>query len=168
MLSPRFRLSFCSIIVCFTTLLVAQPEHERLSRPLPDFDIRWLTEARLEGPRAPFSERRRPARVAGAATPLATAQRYLWENRGLWDLNGDEISRFKLLRQDTREGVTWLDFQQTISGIPAFESHIKVTIGADGDVISLTEPSCASRSARSLRSESAGGRRRPGSSWPRW
>lgn len=70
-------------------------------------------------------------------TPDAIAREFLIENQALFGLSAREVRKLKVTMNNTDEttGVTFMKYEQTIKGVPVFDSEIGITISAKGEVM---------------------------------
>jgi Zn-dependent metalloprotease len=74
---------------------------------------------------------------AGSADQIARS--FLRQHSDIFGLSGNEIRRLKLENQDNDQGVTFLNYAQTINGIHVFQGQVQVAIGAAGETLSVME-----------------------------
>jgi extracellular elastinolytic metalloproteinase len=74
---------------------------------------------------------------AGSADQIARS--FLRQHSEIFGLTSNEIRRLKLENQDNDQGVTFLNYTQTIDGISVFQGQVQVAIGAAGEALSVME-----------------------------
>lgn len=80
-----------------------------------------------------------PLSSARAGAPDTVARDFLAVNAGIFGLDASDVRNLKLENVDNDEGVTFLSYEQTISGITVFHGHVQVAVNSNGEVISVNE-----------------------------
>ncbi len=78
---------------------------------------------------------------ARSGAPDAIARDFLTEHSALFGLPSDEVQNLRVTMDnlDGETGVTYLKYEQTVGGIPVFDSEIGVTISGHGEVVVVNQ-----------------------------
>jgi Zn-dependent metalloprotease len=78
---------------------------------------------------------------ARSGSPDAIAREFLTENADLFGLSAREVTKLKLTVDDVDQttGVAYLKYEQTVKGVPVFDSETGVTINARGEVVIVNQ-----------------------------
>jgi hypothetical protein len=71
--------------------------------------------------------------------PDSIARDFLAGNATMFGLNKSQIVEMRLKNEDNDEGATFLNYEQTIDGIPVFQGEVQVAINSAGQVMSVNE-----------------------------
>jgi Zn-dependent metalloprotease len=85
--------------------------------------------------------RKEPLSAPRSGEPDSIARDFLANNAAMFGLNKSQIVEMKLKNEDNDEGATFLNYEQTIDGIPVFQSQVQVAINSSGQVMSVNEGS---------------------------
>jgi Zn-dependent metalloprotease len=83
--------------------------------------------------------RKEPLSAPKSGAPDSIARDFLAENATMLGLDKSQIVEMKLKNEDIDEGAAFLNYEQTIDGIPVFQSQVQVAINSSGQVISVNE-----------------------------
>ncbi len=71
--------------------------------------------------------------------PDNIARNFLKGQATLFALNETSVSNLKLNKEDNDQGVTFLNYTQTVGGVKVFEGDVRVVVNRDGQVLSVRE-----------------------------
>jgi Zn-dependent metalloprotease len=74
-----------------------------------------------------------------ADLPDNIARNFLKERASLFALTDAGVGKLKLNKQDRDEGTSFLEYAQTVGGIEVFEGEVKVAVGREGEVLSVSQ-----------------------------
>jgi extracellular elastinolytic metalloproteinase len=83
--------------------------------------------------------RKEPLSAPRSGEPDSVARDFLADHATMFGLNKSQVVEMKLKNEDNDEGATFLNYQQTIDGIPVFQSQVQVAVNSDGQVMSVNE-----------------------------
>jgi Zn-dependent metalloprotease len=83
--------------------------------------------------------RKEPLSAPRSGEPDSIAREFLADHATMFGLNKSQIVEMKLKNEDKDEGATFLNYEQTIDGIPVFQSQVQVAINSSGQVMSINE-----------------------------
>ena len=73
----------------------------------------------------------------GSASQIARS--FLRKHTRIFGLKGGDIRRLELENEDPDQGVTFLNYVQTINGVKVFQGQVQVAVTAKGEVLSVME-----------------------------
>jgi hypothetical protein len=74
-----------------------------------------------------------------AGRPDGVARNFMVENSSMLGLSQAQIVEMKLKHEDRDQGMTFLNYEQTIGGISVFQGQVQMAIDAKGQVMSIGE-----------------------------
>ncbi len=80
-----------------------------------------------------------PLSVPQSDLPDSIARGFLADHSAMFGLDRGQISEMKLKNADNDNGTTFLNYEQTVDGIPVFQGEVQVVVNANGQVISINE-----------------------------
>jgi extracellular elastinolytic metalloproteinase len=83
--------------------------------------------------------RKEPLSAPRSGAPDSIARDFLAGHATMFGLNRSQIVEMKLKKEDNDEGATFLNYEQTIDGIPVFQSQVQVAVNSAGQVMSVNE-----------------------------
>src|SRR5215510_3871020 len=83
--------------------------------------------------------RKEPLSAPRSGEPDSIARDFLADHAAMFGLKKSQIVEMKLKNADNDEGATFLNYEQTIGGIPVFQSQVQVAINSAGQVMSINE-----------------------------
>src|SRR5262247_3881588 len=83
--------------------------------------------------------RKEPLSAPRSGEPDSIARDFLSDHATMFGLNKSQTVEMKLKNNDDDEGATFLNYEQTIDGIPVFQSQVQVAINSAGQVMSVNE-----------------------------
>ncbi|MCW5980904.1 MAG: M36 family metallopeptidase [Bryobacteraceae bacterium] len=92
-----------------------------------------VAEGRFGAPRL-VSSADGPLTAASREDPETIARDFLRAWRGLFSFSGDEIDALKVTERDVSDGIAFLKFQQTVSGVDVFQGFLKIVVDREGRV----------------------------------
>jgi Zn-dependent metalloprotease len=83
--------------------------------------------------------RKEPLSAPRSGESDSIARGFLADHSTMFGLNKSQIVEMKLKNEDNDEGATFLNYEQTIDGIPVFQSQVQVVVNSAGQVMSVNE-----------------------------
>src|SRR5262245_31631450 len=83
--------------------------------------------------------RKEPLSAPRSGEPDSIARDFLAGHAAMFGLKKSQIVEMKLKKEDNDEGAAFLNYEQTIDGIPVFQSQVQVAINSAGQVMSVNE-----------------------------
>ena len=77
--------------------------------------------------------------ASSKGSPDDIARGFLSENTDVFGLTRRDVRRLKLESEDNDTRATFLNYEQTISGITVFHGHVQVAVSDNGEVLSVNE-----------------------------
>src|SRR5215468_10157070 len=81
--------------------------------------------------------RKEPLSAPRSGEPDSIARDFLSDHATMFGLNKSQVVEMKLKNKDNDEGATFLNYEQTIDGIPVFQGQVQVAINSAGQVMSV-------------------------------
>src|SRR5215471_16757761 len=83
--------------------------------------------------------RKEPLSAPRSGESDSIARDFLSDHATMFGLNKSQIVEMKLENKDDDEGATFLNYEQTIDGIPVFQGQVQVAVNSEGQVMSVNE-----------------------------
>ena len=83
--------------------------------------------------------RKEPLSAPRSDEPDSIARDFLSDHATMFGLNKSQVVEMKLKNKDNDEGATFLNYEQTIDGIPVFQGQVQVALNSAGQVMSVNE-----------------------------
>ena len=83
--------------------------------------------------------RKEPLSASRSGEPDSIAREFLSDHATMFSLNKSQVVEMKLKNKDNDEGATFLNYEQTVDGIPVFQGQVQVAVNSAGQVMSVNE-----------------------------
>jgi hypothetical protein len=80
-----------------------------------------------------------PLSRPSAGSPDQIARGFLVKHGAIFGLTRREVRRLKLENEDNDQGITFLNYVQTIGGVAVFQGQVQIAISLQGEVLSVME-----------------------------
>src|SRR5262245_14909840 len=80
-----------------------------------------------------------PLSAPQSGEPDSIARDFLADHSTMFGLNRSQILEMRLMNEDNDRGVTFLNYEQMIGGVPVFQGQVQVAVTDKGQVLSVNE-----------------------------
>src|SRR5262249_23060037 len=80
-----------------------------------------------------------PLSAPQSGLPDSIAHDFLTDHSAMFKLNRSQIFEMRLKNEDIDQGTSFLNYEQTIDGIPVFQSQVQVAINSAEQVMSVNK-----------------------------
>src|SRR5262249_46693522 len=67
------------------------------------------------------------------------ARNFLAAHSEVFGMEQGQVAQMRMMNEDNDKGTTFVNYEQTVNGIPVFQGQVQVAIGQNGQVMSVME-----------------------------